>query len=246
MRFAAGARSLLVLGVVLVGGSLTACGDDSSASSASADATTGSGSSAGVTAGSGSTTGAITRTGTPVAALSIAGAPANTVVAGQPYSFKPVVTAAVGATLSFVVANLPSWAKFDPTSGTISGTPTASQVGNYPNITITVKAGSQTSALTAFAITVAAADSSSDNVTLSWVPPTVNADGTPLTDLKGFKVHYGAASKTYSDTIEVANPGLTTYVVENLTSGKYYFAVTAYNSKGAESAFSPEISTTVD
>jgi hypothetical protein len=34
-------------------------------------------------------------------------------------------------------------------------------------------------------------------------------------------------------------------VVQNLPAGKYYFAVTAYNSKGTESALSGEVSTQV-
>jgi hypothetical protein len=91
-----------------------------------------------------------------------------------------------------------------------------------------------------------AASTAPPAVTLSWEPPTENADGTPLVDLKGYTVHYGAKSKTYSDSIQVANPGLTTYVVQNLAAGKYYFAVTAYNSKGEESALSPEVATQVD
>jgi hypothetical protein len=84
------------------------------------------------------------------------------------------------------------------------------------------------------------------NVTLSWQAPTQNADGSALVDLKGYKVHYGSESKSYSDTIQVSNAGITTYVVENLNAGKYYFAVTAYNSAGQESSLSPEVSTQVD
>src|SRR5579871_6626674 len=76
------------------------------------------------------------------------------------------------------------------------------------------------------------ATSNPDAVTLSWDAPTENADGTALTDLQGYKVHYGSESKVYSDTIQVSNPGLTTYVVQNLPAGTYYFAVTSYNSKG--------------
>ena len=34
-------------------------------------------------------------------------------------------------------------------------------------------------------------DAFSAEVTLSWDPPTTNADGTPLTDLAGYKVYYG-------------------------------------------------------
>jgi Fibronectin type III domain len=82
-------------------------------------------------------------------------------------------------------------------------------------------------------------------VTLSWDAPTENADGSALADLKGYKVHYGVASKDYSDTIEVANPGLTTYVVQNLPAGTYYFAISAYNSTGTESSLSGEVSTQV-
>jgi len=82
-------------------------------------------------------------------------------------------------------------------------------------------------------------------VTLSWDAPTENANGSALMDLAGYKVHYGSASKDYSDTIEVANPGLTTYVVQNLPAGTYYFAISTYNSMGVESSLSGEVSTQV-
>jgi hypothetical protein len=36
--------------------------------------------------------------------------------------------------------------------------------------------------------------------------------------------------------MQVGNPGMSSYVVENLTPGTYYFAVRAYTNKGAESA----------
>jgi hypothetical protein len=85
-----------------------------------------------------------------------------------------------------------------------------------------------------------------NTVTLSWEAPTENADGSALMDLKGYKVHYGSASKSYSDVIKVANPGLTTYVVQNLPTGTYYFAITAYNATGSESSLSGEVSTQVD
>ena len=82
-------------------------------------------------------------------------------------------------------------------------------------------------------------------VTLSWDAPTENSDGSVLMDLKGYKVHFGSASKDYSDTIEIGNPGLTTYVVQNLPAGTYYFAITAYNATGTESSLSGEVSAQV-
>ncbi len=81
------------------------------------------------------------------------------------------------------------------------------------------------------------------DVTLSWDPPTTNADGTPLTDLAGYKVYYGNASGNYTSNLDVGN--VTTYTVTGLQPGTYYFAVTAYDTSGNESDFSNEVSTTI-
>ena len=72
--------------------------------------------------------------------------------------------------------------------------------------------------------------------TLAWDPPAVS------TDVTGYMIHYGVASGVYSESIDVGNT--TSYTVSNLTDGqKYYFAVTAYNNAGLESAYSNEVST---
>jgi hypothetical protein len=84
------------------------------------------------------------------------------------------------------------------------------------------------------------------SVTLGWVPPTHNNDGSLITNLAGYKIHYGTASSEYTQTIALQNAGLTRYVVDNLPSGTYYFAITAYNSQGVESPLSGEVSTIVD
>jgi hypothetical protein len=83
-------------------------------------------------------------------------------------------------------------------------------------------------------------------VTISWQPPTENTNGTTLTDLAGYTIHYGTQSQNYTSAIEVTNPGLTSYVVENLPAGTYYFAVSAYTSSGEASSYSPQVSVTVD
>jgi hypothetical protein len=110
----------------------------------------------------------------------------------------------------------------------------------------TTTTGTSSSSSTVAATGSADSSSSANAVTLSWVAPLENADGSALVDLKGYKVHYGASSANYSDTITIDNAGLTTLVVQNLAEGKYYFAVTAYNSKGTESTLSPEVATQVD
>lgn len=70
---------------------------------------------------------------------------------------------------------------------------------------------------------------------LAWDPPEVS------TDVTGYMMHYGTASGTYSQGIDVGNT--TSYPVYNLTDGqKYYFAVTAYNDVGYQSDYSNEVS----
>jgi len=79
---------------------------------------------------------------------------------------------------------------------------------------------------------------------MSWDPPTTNTDGTPLTDLAGYKVYFGITSQNYSHTMDVGN--VTVYTVGNLTEGLvYYFAVTAYDTSGNESEYSNEASKTM-
>jgi hypothetical protein len=78
------------------------------------------------------------------------------------------------------------------------------------------------------------------------MPPTENTDGSTLTNLAGYNIHYGTASHHYTQVVAVSNPGLATYVVSNLTPGTYYFAVAAVNSSGTESPLSAEVGTTVN
>jgi hypothetical protein len=80
------------------------------------------------------------------------------------------------------------------------------------------------------------------STTLSWTPPTQNLDGSPLTDLAGYKMYYGNEPGNYHTSIRIDNPGITIYVVENLTPNIYYFVLTAINSSGVESQISNEVS----
>jgi hypothetical protein len=81
---------------------------------------------------------------------------------------------------------------------------------------------------------------------LSWTPPTENTDGSSLTDLAGYMIRYGASSGNYSDTITINNPGITSYLVENLPSADWHFVMTSFNSTGIESSHSSEVSKTVN
>ncbi len=79
-----------------------------------------------------------------------------------------------------------------------------------------------------------------DVVTLNWVAPTENVDGSALTDLAGYRIYYGDQSRAYTEELAVANPAATEQNVE-LRSGSYYFAMTALDADGNESAYSNEV-----
>ncbi|MEM8766641.1 MAG: hypothetical protein AAGE43_04305 [Pseudomonadota bacterium] len=76
--------------------------------------------------------------------------------------------------------------------------------------------------------------------TLNWQAPTENVDGSALTDLAGYRVYYGDASRSYTEMTDVANPGATS-VNLTLPSGDYYVAMTALDAEGNESAYSNEV-----
>jgi hypothetical protein len=86
---------------------------------------------------------------------------------------------------------------------------------------------------------------SSGTVTLDWTPPIENSDGSVLTNLAGYTVHYGTSPGNLDKTVKVTNPGLTAYAMTNLGSGTWYFAVTAYSSTGTESSLSGVVSKTI-
>jgi len=73
----------------------------------------------------------------------------------------------------------------------------------------------------------------SGELTLRWSP---NQEP----DIAGYRIYYGSASRDYDWAVDVANQ--TTYTISGLQSARtYYFAATAYDSQGNESAFSQEL-----
>jgi hypothetical protein len=181
--------------------------------------------------------------GTRNSAPTIIGAPITSVLQGTAYSFAPSGTDTDGNSLTFSVANLPPWATFDSSTGRLSGTPSAANVGTYTDVTISVSDGSATASLAAFSIQVVAVDANS--VTLSWMPPTVNTDGSPLNNLAGYRVYWGTSQGNLSNSVTLPNPGIATYFVDELAPAQWYFAVTAYTTTGDESDYSNLFSKTI-
>src|SRR5215510_6817974 len=96
--------------------------------------------------------------------------------------------------------------------------------------------------LACLSLAFAATPAQAAQVQLAWDAP-VQTDGTPVTNLAGYKLYYGSQSGQYQTMIPV---GLTTtYTVMNVSAGQpSYFAVKAYDSNGTESVFSNEVSVT--
>lgn len=176
-------------------------------------------------------------------APTIAGTPTATIVEGEFYEFMPTAADPDGDALEFSISRKPAWATFNRSTGRLSGTPGADDVGNFTNIVITVSDGSATAALGGFDITVDAI--ALGTATLSWNPPTENTDGTALMDLSGYRIYYGKSESQLTRTIVINNPGLTRYVVENLAQANWYFSMTSVNSEGVESRRSAVVSKTI-
>ncbi|MGI9224740.1 MAG: putative Ig domain-containing protein, partial [Woeseiaceae bacterium] len=168
----------------------------------------------------------------------ISGTPPATAGVDQQYEFQPVVSDRDSTVFRFSIVGKPSWADFDVLSGRLSGIPSAGDVGLYRGIEISVTDGTDTAYLPAFSIEVIAIGDSTGSVTLSWVPPTRNEDGSLLVDLAGYRVYWSRDGGAYDPPVSIDNPSVTLYVVENLTPGNYEFVVTAVNLAGIESRFS--------
>jgi hypothetical protein len=170
----------------------------------------------------------------PNRAPTISGTPPRAIAAGTSYSFTPFSGDVDGDLLTFAITGKPQWATFDAVTGNLGGTPTAADVGTTANIAITVSDGTATVSLAAFQIRVLAFGEGS--ALLSWMPPTDNLDGTPLMDLAGYRIYWGTSAGDYPNSVTLTNPGVTSYVVDNLAPANWYFVMTAVSAKGIESS----------
>ena len=165
----------------------------------------------------------------------ISGNPAGAVNIGNVFVFSPNASDPDNDALTFAIENMPVWASFDAGTGELSGQPTLGDVGIYADILISVSDGKASSSLPRFTISVNQVGTLS--VTLSWIPPTQNEDGTTLTDLDGYRIYWGTTPGSYPNSVTV-DDGLSSYVVENLAPGTYEFVATSFNTAGVESVFS--------
>jgi hypothetical protein len=81
------------------------------------------------------------------------------------------------------------------------------------------------------------------SITLAWDPPATDATGAPLTDLASYRLYYSQTTPLTKDASTMVEVGSeTTHTLTHLSGGIYYFAVTALDLDGNESALSGEVS----
>lgn len=134
-----------------------------------------------------------------------------------------------------------SWLSLSPRSGSNNGTITASvntataTQGNNET-TITVKSGDITRTIR---VTLTLNPSSSSSVTLTWKANTES-------DLAGYRVYRATSSGAYGAPIATIQGNRPNYIATGLQFGTtYFFAVTAFDIAGNESAYSNEVSKSI-
>jgi hypothetical protein len=82
--------------------------------------------------------------------------------------------------------------------------------------------------------------------TLTWEPPRRNTDGSALRDLAGYYIYYGTSpARLDRRTFKISDPFVTTYVVDGLGPGTYYFSIVAFTANGIRSSASSIESKTI-
>ena len=134
----------------------------------------------------------------------ISGTPSTSATVGVLYSFTPTGQDPNGDKLTFSVQNQPSWTQFSTSTGTLSGTPAAANIGTFGNIVVAVSDGTNSASLPSFAIAVAAA--SAPETLSQKYPGDIGIDTDPSVVLhENFEeASVAAVTARYSD---VSNPG---------------------------------------
>jgi hypothetical protein len=175
----------------------------------------------------------------------ISGSPDTTTVEiGAPWSFTPTASDTDGDVLTFSVSGRPSWMSFSSSTGRLSGTPPSGSAGAYQNIVISVSDGQATTSLPAFTLTVVEPQPSTGSVSLKWTPPTEREDGSAIGTISSYRIYYSRNTAQLDQNVTVS-AGVTSYQIDNLEQGTWYFAITVTTSDGLESAKSATVSKTI-
>jgi hypothetical protein len=68
----------------------------------------------------------------------------------------------------------------------------------------------------------------------------------PMTNLAGYQIYDGTSVSAMTHTVRIANSGIVTYVISNLSPATWYFSVKAYAGANVQSSASVMVSKTID
>jgi hypothetical protein len=139
----------------------------------------------------------------------------------------PVASSASGKSFAFVLT--------DPQGKAILGQPNTAVVMVLASVVSAPSPGGGSSG----------SGSGSASATLSWLAPSENTNGSALTNLAGYNIYYGTSTSAMTNRIAITSVAVMTYVINNLNSGNWFFAITAVNSAGVESLASSAVEATL-
>ena len=85
------------------------------------------------------------------------------------------------------------------------------------------------------------------SATLNWTAPVARSDQSPLSlaDIGGYRVYYGTVEGEYTYQVDVKDGTAVEAVIDDLSTGTYYFVVTTYDTEGRESEYSELVLKTI-
>jgi hypothetical protein len=124
--------------------------------------------------------------------------------------------------------------------------------GSYQfNVNVVYASGTISSRLVQLSKAASDVQPISQNIQLAWQQPTAREDGATLTaaDIASYEIYYTsiAADNSSTDNVITVNNGATTqFVLQNVPTGEYFFAVAAVDSNGLKSNMSDIVTTIVN
>jgi hypothetical protein len=76
------------------------------------------------------------------------------------------------------------------------------------------------------------------DVQIHWLPVTEFSDGSAITSIDHYQIHYGQETDHFDNIIMSRSPNITSYIISDLETGEYYFAMVAVADNGEESEMS--------
>jgi len=127
-----------------------------------------------------------------------------------------------------------------------AGTRVTSSASNTTGTTISSSSSNTTGTTTSSSSSNTSSSSGTTTtgaISLSWTAPVARTDGTPLSlsEIAGYRVHYGTSSGNYTGHINITNGSLQSATVNGIPVGRYYVAMSTYDARGLESRYSAPV-----